>query len=166
MTAKASVRAIRERSARLRRFLTILSVALAGLFVLERFGLALTRLAGHEAGAWGQLAVQAVAACPEVFYLVALWWVRQALAAFARGEFFAPTITRMLDRVGVALAAGALVGTFVVPAAQRALGAGPGYWIAFDVAGVVLGALGLSLTVIAHVLRRASAVQAELDEMF
>ena len=164
MTTNASVRAIRERSARLRRFLTVLSFALAGMFLLERFGL--VGMQAAAGGAWRRLALQAVATSPEVFYLVALWWVRQALAAFARGEFFAPTITRMLDRVGVALAAGALAGTFVVPPLQRALGADPGYWIAFDVAGVVLGALGLSLTVIAHVLRRACAVQAELDEIF
>ncbi|MFY0533450.1 hypothetical protein [Nannocystis pusilla] len=54
----------------------------------------------------------------------------------------------------------------MVPALQRALGSGPGYWIAFDVSGLVLGALGLSLTVIARVLGRAAVLQAELDEIF
>jgi hypothetical protein len=165
MTANAQVRDIRERSARLRRFLTVLALALTGMFVLERFGLVGLQLASGG-DAWRRLALQAVTVLPEVFWLCALWWVRQALAAIARGDIFAPTIARMLERVGATLAAGALAGTFVVPPLQRALGADPGYWIAFDVAGVVLGALGLSLTVIAHVLRRAAAVQAELDEMF
>ena len=165
MTTNASVREIRGRSARLRRILTVLSFVLAGTFVLERFGLIAMRLSTDGDG-WRRLALQVVATSPEVLYLCALGWVRQALAAFARGDIFAPTIARMLDRVGVTLAAGALAGTFVVPPLERALGADPGYWIAFDVAGVVLGALGLSLTVIAHVLRRACAVQAELDEIF
>lgn len=92
--------------------------------------------------------------------------VRRALAEFARGELFAPTITRLLDRVGTLLATGAFLGVFVVPALQRALGVGPGYWIAFDVSGLVLGALGLSLTVIARVLGRAAVLQAELDKIF
>jgi len=164
MAEHPAVREIRDRSARSRRFLTLLAVVLAGLFVLERFGLVATQLAGG-ADAWRRLAVQAVAVSPEVFWLAALWWVRQALAAFARGDIFAPTVARMLERVGATLAAGALAATFVVPPLQRALGADPGYWIAFDVAGVVLGALGLALAVIARVLRRAAAVQAELDEM-
>jgi hypothetical protein len=62
--------------------------------------------------------------------VLALWWVRQALAAFARGELFTPTITRALRRVG--LAAGALMGVFLVPSLTRALGFGPGYMIAYD----------------------------------
>ncbi|WP_434426139.1 DUF2975 domain-containing protein [Nannocystis pusilla] len=138
------------------------------LLLLERFGAAGLQVCQRHADAASlrALAVQLVAAGPEVLYLLALEGVRRALAEFARGELYAPTITRLLDRVGTLLAAGAFLGVFVVPALQRALGSGPGYWIAFDVSGLVLGALGLSLTVIARVLGRAAVLQAELDEIF
>ena len=72
----------------------------------------------------------------------------------------------MLDRVGTMLATGAFISVFLVPSASRAVGFGPGYLIAYDVSGLVLGAVGLSLKVIAHVLRRGSEMQAELDEIF
>jgi hypothetical protein len=158
---------VRARSASLLRVVAVLAAALWTLLLFERFGAAGLRVAGHgDAAAWQALAAQGVAAIPEVLYLLALDGVRRALAEFARGQLYAPTMTRMLDRVGVLLAAGAFIGTFAVPAAQRALGAGPGYWIAFDVSGLVLGALGLMLTVIARVFGRAAALEAELDEIF
>ena len=72
---------------------------------------------------------------PDIAYLVALQSIRAALASFARGEFFAPIVTRMLARVGALLATGAFAATFVVPLVERALGWSPGYWIAFDVSG-------------------------------
>ncbi|WP_313913387.1 DUF2975 domain-containing protein [Tahibacter sp.] len=158
---------IRARSASLLPFVTGLAAVLWVLLLFERFGAAGLRVVAHgDAAAWQALAVQGVAAIPEVFYLLALDGVRRALAEFARGQLYAPTMTRMLDRIGVVLAAGAFIGVFVVPGMQRALGAGPGYWIAFDVSGFVLGALGLLLTVIARVFGRAAALEAELDEIF
>jgi hypothetical protein len=159
---------IRARSAYLRRLVTGLAAVLWLLLLFERFGAAGLHAFEHgaDAASLRALAVQFVAAIPDVFYLLALDGVRRALAEFARGQLYAPTITRMLDRVGVLLASGAFIGVFVVPALQRALGSGPGYWIAFDVSGLVLGALGLSLTVIARVVGHAAALKAELDEIF
>ena len=159
--------AIQATSAKLRRFLTWVFASLAVLLLLERFG-AITAQALRDpaAAGFGRFAVQAVLASPEVLYLLALWWVRQALASFAEGNLYTPTIATMIDRVGMTLAAGAFLGVFVVPGALRLLGQGPGYLIAYDIAGVVLGAIGLSFKVIAHVLRRAAELQAELDEMF
>ncbi|MDI1480092.1 DUF2975 domain-containing protein [Polyangium sp. y55x31] len=87
-------------------------------------------------------------------------------AAFSRGELFTPTITRALRRVGIMLAAGALMSVFIVPSLTRALGFGPGYVIAYDVGGLVLGAVGLALTLLANVLSHAFALQSELDEIF
>src|SRR6185295_16694731 len=95
--------------------------------------------------AWRALACQAAAAFPEALFLLGLWWVREALAAFARGELFAAPMTRMLDRVGVVLAAGSAVRIFAVPGICRLLGFDSGYWIAFDAASLVLGAIGLAL---------------------
>lgn len=164
----APIAHIRARSAFLLRLVSGLAAALWLTFLLERFGAVSLGVAAHidDATAWRAFAVQCVLAIPELFYLLALSGVRRALAEFARGQLFVPAVTRMLDRIGVLLALGASIGVFVVPGLQRALGAGPGYWIAFDVSALVLGALGLSLTVIAHVFGRAAALEAELDEIF
>ncbi len=158
---------IRARSASLLRLVTGLAAVLWVLLLFEQFSAAGLRVVAHgNAAAWRALAAQGVAAIPDVLFLLALDGVRRALAEFARGQLYAPTMTRMLDRVGVLLATAALIGVFVVPGLQRAVGAGPGYWIAFDVSGLVLGALGLLLTVIARVFGRAAALEAELDEIF
>lgn len=155
-----------RKSKRLRRLVTGLFFALAATLLLERFGaLGLAMSRGEPGGDGQHVLLQVVSACPEVLYLAALWWIRQALAALAAGDFYAVTITRMLDRVGSMLAAGALVGVFLLPSAEKLVGTDPGYLIAFDVSGLVLGAVGLSLKVIAHVLRHAGAMQDELDEI-
>ena len=155
-------------SARMRTFVTFLWSACAVLVVLERFSAVTIRVfrSGFADEALRALAGQAVAAVPEALFLLALWWVRAALAAFARGELFAAPITRMLDRVGLLLGCGAAVRIFLVPGACRLLGFDPGYWIAFDAASLVLGAIGLSLQAIAGVLRHAASIQSDLDEIF
>jgi hypothetical protein len=159
--------AIQRKGARLCRIVTILFVALSALLVLERFGApALAFVRGHADGTSQRVLLQLVHASPEVLYLLGLWWIRQALAALAMGDLYAATLTRMIDRVGTMLAAGALVGVFIVPTASRVIGVDPGYLIAFDVSGLVLGAVGLSLKVFAHLFQHARAMQAELQEIF
>lgn len=159
---------VRLHSARMRRLVSFLWAVCAVLVVLERFSAATIEAfrSGFADGALRALACQAAAAIPEGLYLLALWWVRDALAAFSRGELFATPMTRMLDRVGVLLACGAAVRILVVPGVCRLLGFDAGYWIAFDAASLVLAALGLSLKAIAGVLRHAAAIQSELDEIF
>jgi len=138
------------------------------LVLLERFSAATLRLAGSgfSGEAIRGFACQAVAAVPEGLFLLALWWVREALAAFARGELFAAPMTRMLDRVGIVLACGSAIRILLVPGLCRLLGYDPGYWIAFDAAGIVLGAIGLSFRAIAGVLRHAAEIESELDGIF
>lgn len=159
---------IQTLSTRMRRFVTILWVVSLVLVVLERFSAATIKAfaTGFAGEALRALACQAVAAVPEGLFLLGLWWIREALAAFSRGELFAAPMTRMLDRVGVVLAAGAAVRIFLVPGACRLLGFDPGHLIAFDAASLVLGAIGLALKAIAGVLRQASTIQSELDEIF
>jgi len=168
MTASSVHADIRERSSSLRRHLSVLLVALAGTLAFERFGSVGLQLigAGFAEDGLRRLAFECTRAFPEVLFLVALWWIRQAMVELARGDLFAPTIARMLERVGILLAIGAFIAVFVVPGASRLLGHGPGYLIAYDVSGLVLGAVGLSLKVIAQLVRRASELQAELDGMF
>lgn len=159
---------IQSSSARLARLVTILSVILWLLLLLERFGWTAIVIAKDGVGREfiRRIGYEVVAACPEATYLLSLWWIRQALAAFAHGDLYSPIVPRMLRRVGTMLALGAFLNVFVVPALDRIMGLGPGYWIAFDVTGLVLGAIGLSLAIVARVLDRARDVKAELDEIF
>jgi hypothetical protein len=159
---------IRHYSARMRRFITVLWVASLTLVVLERFSAAAIKVfaSGFASEAWRALACQAAAAVPEGLFLLGLWWVRTALAAFSRGEWFGAPMTRMLDRVGIVLASGSAARIFLVPGVCRLLGSNPGHWIAFDAASLVLAAIGLALKAIAGVLRHASTIQSELDEIF
>jgi hypothetical protein len=168
MTNKRTQVEIQRTSAKLRRLSSGLLGSLVVLMVAERFGKVGLLLVqqGFTGETLRRLALACVVACPEALFLLALWWIRQALAAFADGEFYTPTITLMLNRVGTTLAAGSLITVFLIPSASRALGFGPGYLIAYDISGLVLGAVGLSLKVIAHVLRRASDMEAELDGIF
>jgi hypothetical protein len=159
---------IRADARRIARVIGVAVVALSVLLILERLGapvLAVSRQ-GFDAGTLRGIGTALIAITPDVAYLVALHSIRGALASFARGEFFAPIVTRLLARVGALLALGAFAATFVVPLVERALGWSPGYWIAFDVSGLVLGAIGLALIVIARVLQRASTIESELAGIF
>lgn len=160
--------AIQQRSAQLRRYVTVLWIVCVVLVVMERFSNATIHAvrSGFAAAEVRVLACQVVSAVPEAMFLLGLWWVREALSAFSRGEWFGSPITRMLDRVGIVLVCGSFARIFIVPGACRLLGLDAGYWIAFDASALVLGALGLALQAIAGVLRRASAIQSELDEIF
>ena len=160
--------AIQLHSARMRRFVSVLWGVCAALVVLERFSAVTIGVfrSGFAEPALRAFACQAVSAIPEALFLLALWWVRDALAAFSRGEMFTTPMTRMLDRVGVLLACGAVVRIFIVPGVCRLLGFDAGYWIAFDAASLVLAAIGVSLKAIAGVLRHAASIQSELDEIF
>lgn len=160
--------AIRLHSARMRRLVTVLWIVCLTLVLLERFSAAGIKVfaSGFADMALWEFACQAAAAVPEGLFLLGLWWIRVALAAFSRGELFAIAMTRMLDRVGVVLACGSAARIFIVPGVCRLLGFDAGYWIAFDAAGLVLGAIGLALKAVAGVLRHASTIQSELDEIF
>ncbi|MBV8519624.1 MAG: DUF2975 domain-containing protein [Acidobacteria bacterium] len=148
--------------------MTILWVICLTLVVLERFSAAGIRVVQTDfaSDALRAFACQFAAAFPEALFLLALWWVRAALADIARGALFAMPMTRMLDRVGIVLACGAFARIVLVPGACRLLGFSAGHWIAFDAEGMVLAALGLALKAIAGVLRQASRIQSELDEIF
>ena len=159
---------IRARSGRLRAALTLAVVLLSVLVLLERGSAATLQLLAHG---WSgeplrRWLYQLAVLIPDGCYLLALWWIRQAIAAFADGDLFGATIRRMLGRVGAFLAIGALLGTFALPAIAHALALSPGYWIAIDVSGLVLGAIGLALGIVARVLARAAELQSELDGIF
>lgn len=149
-------------------FVTWLWIASLVLVVLERFSAAMIHAvqSGFANDALRALAGQAVSAIPEFLFLHCIWRIRQTLGAFSRGELFSAALTRMLDGVGVTLAIAAAARLMIVPGACRLLGFDVGHWIAFDAASLTLLALGLALKAIAGVLRQASVIQSELDEIF
>src|SRR4051812_24812799 len=102
---------IQQRSANLRRLISCLLASLIALLVLERFGALAMQLLTHGiTEEWlRRFAVECLKAIPEVLYLLALWWIRAALVAFAAGKLYTPTVTLMLDRVGVMLSLGAFI---------------------------------------------------------
>lgn len=168
MVKKTIGTALQHQSARMRRAVTSLWTISLLLVAGERFSAATIHLfsSGVAANAMRHLLCQLVAAVPEGLMLWALWRVRATLSAFERGDWFAAPIAGMLDRVGVLLAGAAAIRVLLVPGACRLLGESSGYWIAFDAAALVLGAIGLALKAIAGVLRQASVIQSELDGIF
>jgi hypothetical protein len=159
---------VQAHSARMRRFVTLLFAGSLTLVVLERFSAVTIRAVstGFALDALRALACQAISAFPELLFLLGVWWVREALKMIAAGALFGAEVTRMLDRVGMVLAFASATRILVVPGACRLLGFDVGHWIAFDAASMVLLATGLALRAIAAVLRHASTVQSELDEIF
>jgi len=160
--------AIEDVRANARRLQTGIGYAAALLWVLlilER-PTASILMRGLDAATLHDLGVRFIEACPQALYLFALGGIRRALGAIARGDLFGPTLTHMLARVGAMFATGAFASVFLVPSLQRAIGAGPGYWIALDISGLALGTTGLALTIIARVLRQAHDLERELDEIF
>src|SRR4051812_18184483 len=103
-----------------RRLATVIGAATGVLWIpliLERLGAPAAWLAqnGAENGTLRDVMRRLIAASPDVAYLIALHFIRIALASFARGDFFAPIVPRMLSRVGAMLAIGAFASTFLVP---------------------------------------------------
>ena len=159
---------IQRRSATMQGYVTALWFFSLTLVMLERFSAATIDVfqSGFATPALRAFACQLASALPEGLFLVGLWWVREALSAIARGELFAASVSRMLDRVGTVLACGSVARVAIVPAVCSLLGEGAGYWIAFDASAMVLAAIGLALKAIAGLLLHASHMQSELDGMF
>jgi hypothetical protein len=156
---------IAARSARYARAAGALLAALALLLVLERFGW-LATVRGDVTLPWSRLALAAAAAVPDAVWLAALWWLRRALREIAAGRGFGLALTQALQRVGMLLLAGSVLGVVVLPSVSTWLGEPPGYFIAYDVSKVVVGALGLALGLLGRLLQQAAELQSELDGIF
>lgn len=146
-------------------------LSLSALFWFVALLLLLERLAYAGAFAGGGLSPGAVGrqlvfATPAILYLAALWQLKQAVAPVARGALFAASANAALRRAGFLLVGGALVTIFLMPALHRLLGQAYPRLIDFDVATIILAAIGAALALVARLLERAGAVERELDEIF
>lgn len=146
---------LRKRARLLRDLVTLPLVVLALVMTVE--------LLGTVAGNYNARAM--VSRLPVFFYLAAIWMVRAALASVARGALFDQVVPRLLERVGIALAAGALTNVFLVPWIwMAAFDRGSYAW--YDPAAITLGVVGFALILVARLLGQAAEMRAELDEMF
>ena len=139
----------------------VAAIAVAAVFVLllaYTLTIVASALGGHAAG---QRMLAAIVPLP--FYLFALWSARVAIARIGRGEALRVLISPMLRRIGWSLFAGGLAQVFVVPWLWMLQGRGRlGY---FDVNAITLGAIGVMLIFMAHLVSEAERDRAELDEI-
>lgn len=106
-----------------------------------------------------------VFALPAFGYLWALWALQRALGDLAGGRLFHVTVARAMRHMGGGVLAGALLNVVVVINLSRWITGGRGSYLYFDLSGIVLGVIGAALILLAHLVDKARAAQAELDEI-
>lgn len=107
----------------------------------------------------------AVRFLPVTGYLWALWAVQSALRDLALGQLFHQTVARALRHMGIGVLAGALLTVFAVTNLSRWIVEGRGGYAYFDISAIVLGVVGAALILLAQLVDKARALQAELDEI-
>jgi hypothetical protein len=164
MTTDLATASFRNSAARLRRILTFSTVFLALVLVAERLGYAgAYSAAGMDAH---NLLVQLTLSLPAILNLAALWSLRTAVAATARGEVFGSVVVTAFRRVGSLLAASSFAVMLVMPLLARLMGQTVQRLIDADISTLVLGTLGLGLLFVGSLIDRAGAAQRELEEFF
>lgn len=161
-------------AARLRRWCTALCLFLMAVIVLEIAARAgafsdtgVSDVGRHgEAVGFHRLGLDLLFAVPALLQLAALWSVRQSLSGVSAGGLFTPTLSRMLRQVGLLLLLAALCTLVLAPWLHSLASERFPRMVEFDVANLVLGALGLVLMFLARLFARAVDLQRELDDIF
>jgi hypothetical protein len=157
------VEALRSGARRLRWWTTLLILFVAAVMVLE---------IAARAGAFGaadppyRLGLDLLFAIPILIYLGALWRVRRAFSAIAEGALFTPEVATAMRHVGLLLTAGAGAAFVINPYLHRLAADDYPRLVEFDVATLVIGAVGIALTFIARLFDQAVRLQREMDEIF
>lgn len=102
---------------------------------------------------------------PAVGYLWALWAVQRALGDVAAGRTFHPAVARAMRHIGMGVLAGALFKVVAVSNLSRWIAGGRGGYLYFDLAAIVLGVVGAALILLARLVERARALEAELEDI-
>jgi Protein of unknown function (DUF2975) len=101
---------------------------------------------------------------PLLVFLYAIWLIHQALRRIGQGEAFGQSLPRLLTRLGVALATGALLVVIGMPLAERLIRKG-GALLNFDPSAIVLAAVGTCFILLADLVRASARMRSELDEI-
>ncbi|MES3094624.1 DUF2975 domain-containing protein [Sphingomonas aerolata] len=102
---------------------------------------------------------------PMFLYMWAIWMIRSALKAIARGALFDKVIATLLFRVGLALFGGALFTVIGVPL-MTALVTGSPWLRTFEPSPVTLGVVGAALMLLSQLFARASVMRDEIEGFF
>ncbi|MEO7635187.1 MAG: DUF2975 domain-containing protein [Sphingomicrobium sp.] len=113
-----------------------------------------------------RIGLDLLSAIPAALDLAALWSVRQTLVAVAGGALFTPALSRLLRQVGLLLLLAAATTVLLAPLLHRLAAADFPRLIEYDVANLVLGAVGAALMFLARLFEHAVDLQRELDEIF
>ena len=149
---------------RLLRFATLgVAVGLALLYLVGAVGLPWVASGGEAPEGVRRFLLVTTFALPASGYLWALWALQRTLADLSAGRLFHATVAHGLRQMGVGVLGGALANVFLVTNVARWITGGHGSYLYFDLSGIVLGVVGASLVLIAHVVDAARAAQDELD---
>ena len=158
---------LQRESRRMRAFTTFV---LAGMAALTLFSLLLPVLRQdrirEDLTLIDVLGRDLVLAGPTIWYLFGLWSLRRLFDDLAEGRLFQPAVARGVSGLGWALAWGAGTQVVIVPNLLRWISREPGGSVLhYDVSAIVLGVVGLTLTVLARLLQRAAAMHDELEQI-
>lgn len=136
------------------------AAAVTLVFVLLLAALAIGVIAISKSDDNMPILLSAFASLP--FYLWAIWTARRAILLIGSGQALQSVLSSMLRRIGLALLAGGLADVF-----GRALGIrlamGFGSYARFDPAAITIGVIGVTLMIVARLVRDAEELRAELD---
>jgi hypothetical protein len=118
-----------------------------------------------RASVFGAAAIQRIALSwlPSLFYLWAIWTVRQLFGALAaEGPVFRPLLASAMTRIGGALLLGAATTIATAPIILAlTVRRGMGSFAIFNVPALTIGTVGLALIATAYLLRLAIRIQDE-----
>lgn len=156
------------------RWLVNLGVVLIGLDLIFDIGapLFLPLSAGVYGGYWGLLRDAApeigsnlVSALPAIFYLGALLAAGDLLTEAADHRPFTARAVSSLGRIGSGLLWGAAAAALISPNILLWIAREGGFDVKLETEFLVIAAVGATMVVVGHMLRKAGALKSELDEI-
>jgi len=159
-----------QRSARFRDWCAF-AVLIIGVGLALRHGLQPVIDIAREGGAApldvaNRLLRELAAAAPAIFYVCALWALRDTFARLAGGMGLEPALSRGVGEVGTNLVWGAIQAVLITPNILAWTDERPGgFELRLETASIVIGFVGGALTLLARLFARAAEQKAELDEI-
>jgi hypothetical protein len=97
---------------------------------------------------------------PLPFYLFALWQAGSGIRRIGSGAGLRSFLSGLLRRIGWALFLGGITQVFLVPWLMRQ---GARSWAYFDINAMTVGAIGVTMAIVARLVAEAEQDRAELD---
>lgn len=159
MSAKPN-RTLRARSARYRRLITWVVVAVIVLQLLQYFGVYLVRPVNFQA-----VHVALILLVPQLCYLYGVWSLRPAFSEIAEGRMFGEAQAKALTTLGWSLIAGGLFSVLFLHMLMRLAGETQAGFLNFDLSDIILAVVGGALVLLSNLMAKAHAMKSELDDI-